>query len=178
MKSGKNFYSIVLIVVFALAGVASASAGQQLTDKSMSVAQLVEESAKNDGKEVMIEGELIGDLMARGDHLWLSLLDKGTAVGVWVEKGKLPSISFLGVYGIQGDTVRITGIMHRACPEHGGDLDIHAEVVELIKRGGTVIHPVNTLKVFAAFALSIAGIWLVSLWRRRERGIEKAENVR
>lgn len=178
MKPGKNYGRIVLIAIFAFAGAASVYAGQQLMDESVSVAQLVEESAKNDGKEVIIEGELIGDLMARGDHLWLSLLDKGTAVGVWVEKGKLPSIHFLGAYGVQGDTVRITGIMHRACPEHGGDLDIHTEAVELLKQGGRVSHPVNQLRIFAAFALSIAGLWLVSLWRRRERGVEKAGNVR
>ena len=178
MKPGENYCGIVLIAFFAIAGAASVSAGQQFTDESVSVAQLVEEAAKNNGREVLIEGELIGDLMARGDHLWLSVLDKGTAVGVWAEKGKLPSIRFLGAYGVQGDRVRIRGIMHRACPEHGGDLDIHAETVELLKRGKIVGHPINRLKIFAAFALSIVGLWLVSLWRRKERDAEKAGNAR
>ena len=178
MKPGKNCGGIVLIVIFTLARAVSVSAGQQFTGESVSVAQLIEEAAKHDGKEVLIEGELIGDLMARGDHLWLSLLDKGTAVGVWVDKSKLPPISFLGAYGVQGDTVQIRGIMHRACPEHGGDLDIHAEAVELLKRGGAVSHPINRLKIFAAFTLSIIGLWLVLLWRRRERGAEKAGNAR
>ncbi len=178
MKPGKNRGGIVLIIIFALAGTASLSAGRQFKDESVSVAQLVEEAAKNDGREVLIEGELIGDLMVRGDHLWLSLLDKGTAVGVWAEKSRIPPIRFLGAYGVQGDTVRIRGVMHRACPDHGGDLDIHAKAVELLKRGGVVSHPMNKLKVFAALALSIAGLWFVSLWRRRERSAERAGNAR
>ena len=177
MKPMNKRGAIAFMAVFLIAGAASVRAGQQPARESVSVARLIEESTKHDGKEVQIEGELIGDLMVRGDHLWLSLLDKGTAVGVWVEKGKLPLVRFLGAYGVQGDTVRIRGIMHRACPEHGGDLDIHAEAVELLKRGGVVAHPINRLKVFAASVLSLTGLWFVLLWRRRERGAEKTGNA-
>jgi len=36
----------------------------------------------------------------------------------------------------RGDTVEVTGVLHRACPQHGGDLDLHATRLEVLTTGG------------------------------------------
>jgi hypothetical protein len=61
-----------------------------------------------------------------------------------------------GRYGQRGDTIQVTGMFNRACPDHGGDFDIHAERVTLLKRGGPIPHSVTPWKVSAAIALFAA----------------------
>jgi len=170
-----GIFTFQLLLLFAWA--MKVSAKVEDLEGLVPVALLIEDSSKYDGKSVTVEGELIGDIMTRGSHVWLCLLDDGTAVGVWAEKDKLPTISFVGAYGVRGDTIRIKGILHRACPEHGGDFDIHAELVDIIKRGEALVHPVHTSRIVMAIALGVVGLTLVSLWRRRERGMGKARNV-
>ncbi|MFZ2635736.1 MAG: hypothetical protein WAX33_05300 [Rectinemataceae bacterium] len=186
MKSAVLFASMtILSVLTALAPVpAEAQARQEIqspkgmpikSDSSarVPVVQLVERAVQYDGTEVEIEGEIIGDLMSRGDHAWLSILDGGTAVGVWATAEDITVVSFLGRYSTRGDRLRVRGVMHRACPEHGGDLDIHATSVEVVERGRAEFHPVNAGRLMAAIMLSATGGGLLVFWRRRERKVKK-----
>ena len=172
MKTGIKYRrAIIVFLTLAIAALPAAAAEQaafKAAAQSLHVPDLVEKASAYNGAGVTVVGEIIGDVMARGDHVWLNLLDSGTAVGIWVEKSLLPEITFVGNYGVLGDRVSVTGIMHRACPEHGGDLDIHAESIALVRRGEIISHPVDTSRIIAAVALSVSGILLASLWRKSE----------
>ena len=88
------------------------------------IARLVEEATAFDGSIVTIEGEVVGDVMKRGSYAWVCVLDNGTAIGVWAESSSLPEGLLAGGYAFRGDIVRVTGVFHRACQEHGGDLPL------------------------------------------------------
>ena len=135
---------------------------------NLNIPELVEKASTYDGKEVTVRGEIIGDVMRRGDHVWLNILQDGTAIGVWAEEGLLPNLSFIGNYSARGDEVIVAGIMRRACPEHGGDLDIHAESISLEKRGTPLAHKVDSTRLIAGSVLCFVGAGLVFLWRKRE----------
>src|SRR5450756_1940772 len=55
------------------------------------------------------------------------------SMSVWAEKIDSEDIKILGGYKNKGDRVMVTGVFNRACHEHGGDTDIHAFSVEVIR---------------------------------------------
>jgi hypothetical protein len=149
-----------------------------------------------DGKEVTIEGETIGDIMHRGDYAWItvnddpysmpvegepgtgrSLEDGGTFAGltnmgmaVWITREDAQDLHWFGGYKCRGDTVRVTGVFHRACTEHGGDTDIHAINLTLIESGYGYSHPFPVLKLLTVLLLSAV---IAVLWTLRRRKIRK-----
>jgi len=173
-----KFRMVISVSYIILAIATSPAALEQGGTETVKVARLIEESVEADGKRVVIEGELIGDFMPRGDFGWLSGSDEYTAISVWAEKGGVPVDMMLGAYDVKGDKVQVTGTMHRACAQHGGDLDIHAETIILIQRGELVAHPVDSSRLAAAMVLGIGGLWAFVLWRRHEATTEKGRNPR
>lgn len=117
---------------------------------------LIEDAQGFDGREVSYSGEVIGDILDAGDHVWLNISDGSNAVGVWVDRNLASEIQVAGRYGQRGDAVRVTGVFRRACPEHGGDFDIHAKAVTLVERGLPITHDVQTWKVWLAILLTLA----------------------
>ncbi len=63
----------------------------------------------------------------------------------------------------------MTGILHRACAEHGGDLDLHAATVEVVLRGRAVGHPVEPWKPPLAAGLALLSGLLALAARSRSR---------
>lgn len=101
----------------------------------VSSSELINNAKQCDGKLVTYAGEVIGDIMARGNYAWLNVNDGNNAIGIWTDKNLIQEISCAGSYKSRGDWIEITGIFQRACPEHGGDLDIHAQSIRIIKQG-------------------------------------------
>ncbi len=124
---------------------------------------LINNAKQYDGKIVTYQGEAVGDIMARGDHAWINLNDGYIAVGVWVKKAELKDIVYLGSYREKGDIVEVTGVFHRACPEHGGDLDIHAQEVKKIIPGRLSSNELNVKNIYIGFFLSLAVIAVFSI---------------
>ncbi len=122
---------------------------------------LVSGAREFDGKEVVVEGEVIGDIMVRGAYAWVSVLDAGVAIGVWVPVAQTRDIVSTGSYGSQGDRVRVVGVFHRVCPEHGGDMDIHAQACTKVASGAVRGRAVDQEK--RKLALRLSGI-VVLLW--------------
>lgn len=123
------------------------------------VGTLIEQSAALDGTRITIQGEAIGEALERGESGWLNLLDATGATGVWVGQSDLARIRFYGDYKHKGDIVRITGEFHRACAEHGGDVDLHAAELQIVEQGHAVTHALSGGKLAAAAALSaVAGL--------------------
>jgi len=97
--------------------------------------ELIENAKEYDGKIVVYEGEVIGDIMVRGEYCWINLNDGEAAIGVWIKKDMAKEIEYKGSYRFRGDWIRVKGIFNRSCLEHGGDLDIHAISLEKIEKG-------------------------------------------
>lgn len=132
--------------------------------QSVSSSELINNAKQYDGKIVGYQGEAIGDIMTRGDYAWVNVNDGDNAIGIWVSAALAKKISLTGGYKSRGDKIEISGIFHRACLEHGGDLDIHAQSIGIIEPGRLIAEKLNTSKRnFALILLSIlAIIWILS----------------
>lgn len=126
------------------------------------VSILVEQAKAFNGQEIMYQGEVIGDIMPRQDHYWINVLGKdGTAIGIWITAEQRDTINMAGQYGIQGDSVKIIGQFSQACSEHGGDLDIHANSVEIISKGKIITQKLNVTRVIIAACLFLLASFLI-----------------
>ena len=132
---------VVIIFVFLIFFAA------QNCSEGVSVNNLIENARDYNSKTVEIKGEAIGDVMIRGNFGWINILDNTGAIGVWAKKEDLEKIEFKGGYKNIGDTIKVIGTFNRACDEHGGDTDIHAEELLIAKRGHRVEHPIDQRKV-------------------------------
>jgi len=119
-------------------------------------ADLIEQARLLNGQEIVYQGEVIGDIMRRKDGYWINVLNQGTAIGVWISAEQRALIKIAGRYGVQGDQVKIIGRFDRACPVHGGDLDIHASSVEVIRPGFTSPDELNLSRLILAVALLLS----------------------
>jgi hypothetical protein len=137
--------------------------------RPVSCAALIDRGRDYDGKEILFEGEAIGEPMRRGEHAWVNVLDASGAMGAWMPAADLATFTHYGSYREKGDLVRLRGVFHRACPDHGGDMDIHVESVEPLERGGAVAHPVGRARLALVPLSLLAAAGLYWFWRRRER---------
>ncbi|HWP22279.1 MAG TPA: hypothetical protein VN417_05980 [Candidatus Cryosericum sp.] len=129
---------------------------------------LIDRAKDYDGQTVVYEGEVVGDILYRGDYAWLAVFDGANTIGCYVTKTQAQQISFDGGYGKRGDTVRVEGVFHRACAEHGGDLDIHADTISVLAAGGLVDTPQSRLVTVLAAVLPLpAAALLLLVWKRR-----------
>lgn len=140
-------------------------------------AALVEDAAAWDGRTVRFVGEAIGEAMRRGDHAWIHLNDDAyglagpdddvkraganSGIGIWVAAEQAGRIELFGDYRRHGDLVEVTGVFHAACPQHGGDLDIHAASLRILRTGYPTAHPVSSSRMIAAGVLAVATLALL-----------------
>jgi hypothetical protein len=109
--------------------------GNSVFAQPIKINDLIEEARAYDGKRVVVEGEVIGHLMRRGNFAWLNINDTTNAVGIWATFDSAKDIKYLGKHAVIGDKVKVEGVFHLKCPGHGGDTDIHAESITIIDRG-------------------------------------------
>ena len=116
--------------------------------------ELIEGALALNGKAITYRGEVIGDILYRGDRAWINVSDGANAIGCYIPASEADKIDRVGRYRIVGDTVELTGIFHRDCPEHGGDLDIHADTIIVLKKGHEVEDKPSAGLMIAAGALA------------------------
>jgi len=133
---------------------------------------LIENSAGFDGKTVTFRGEVVG-VMMRGNFAWVNVLDNEVAIGVWCRAEDARKVSVIGDYRHDGDTVEVTGTFHMACPEHGGDLDIHADNFTVAAAGRELDKPPSLLITAFSVILVAAAIFVVFSLRRIRKEKEK-----
>lgn len=133
---------------------------------------LIDKAKDYDGKEIVYTGEVIGDIMNRGEYTWINVSDGNNAIGVWVKSEDLEGLNIVGRYNSKGDIVKITGIFYRACAEHGGDLDIHADKIELVEKGHYISHEVEPFKWVAA-VITFIGASVCMAYVLKKRKTEK-----
>lgn len=164
-------------------GLAAPALAQTGSPNSPSSGQLVEQPKEYDGKRVEFAGEVIGEAMFRGEHAWIHINDdsyylknveEGAELGgynsgmaVWLPASQLEPVGTYGDYKHEGDVVEVAGVFNAACAEHGGDMDIHAEFIEVLTPGHGVTDPVHGWKIWMAIVLAAAAA--VSWWFSRER---------
>ncbi len=131
--------------------------------------ELINNAKHYDGKIMDYEGEVIGEVMPRGEFVWVNVYDGSNAIGIWLRRDLTSGIVYAGSYKARGDWVAVTGIFHKNCPEHGGDLDIHAQAIHTLKAGRVTPEKLNFAKINQAIALGAICllIWILTLLRRR-----------
>jgi hypothetical protein len=145
------------------------------------------------GKAVTFHGEAIGEVMVRGDYAWIHLNDdaymvknveEGAKLGgynsgmaIWVPSALTKAIDTYGDYKHEGSIVEIEGVFNGACKEHGGDMDIHATSLKVLREGHVVADPTPAWKALLAVVLAaLAGVlyWAERKYRhivRPNRGV-------
>jgi len=138
--------------------------------QQISSTELINNAREYDGKSVVYAGEAIGDVMVRGDFVWVNLNDGENTIGVWLNKELAKEIQFAGSYHAKGDRLEISGVFQRSCIQHGGDLDIHAQNIRKTSPGRPVKEELDTGKRnFTLILLGILGLVLVFVRRQRSR---------
>jgi hypothetical protein len=128
--------------------------------QAVSSLELISNAKEYDGKTLTYQGEAIGDIMTRGEHAWVNLNDGYTAIGVWIKKADLKDVTCLGSYRAKGDIIEISGTFNRSCPEHGGDLDIHAQKIKKILPGGPSFSKLSKKKFYIGLTLTLIVLFL------------------
>jgi hypothetical protein len=137
--------------------------------KPVSSRELIENARDYDGKVITYQGEAVGDIMRRGEFAWCNVHDGSGAIGIWLPLSLAKAITFTGGYKYSGDIIEVKGTFNRACAQHGGDLDIHAESLIVVKAGSETIEPFHRLRRNLTVGLIGASICLLilRLFRRR-----------
>ncbi len=135
--------------------------------RPVSSIELIRDANILDGNVLTYKGEIVAAIMNRGDHSWVNLSDGYHAIGIWCETSSLSDVRTLGNYKNEGDILEVTGVFHRACPAHGGELDIHAETLRIEARGFPVEERVSMRRVNISIVFFIMVLLSVFLLRKR-----------
>lgn len=135
--------------------------------KSLTSKELIEEANALDGSIVTYKGEVITAIMNRGEHSWVNLNDGYNAIGIWCKSASLKDVGTIGDYKNEGDVLEITGVFHRACPVHSGELDIHADSVRIEAMGFPVEERVSSQRINVAIAFFILTLLAIFMLRKR-----------
>jgi lysyl-tRNA synthetase class II len=140
----------------------------------VSSTDLINNAKEYDAKTVSYQGEVIGDVMVRGNNAWINVNDKKNAIGIWLSSGLTKEISYTGSYKSKGDIIEVEGVFHRSCLEHGGDLDIHAKTIKLIIKGYETKESISPVKVkavivFLIICLTLAVIYFIRLFYSKKK---------
>ncbi len=115
--------------------------------QSITSTELINNAKDYDGRRVIYEGEVIGEIMKRGDFSWINVNDGKNAIGIWLKTSETGKIRYAGSYKAKGDKVNVTGVFNRACAHHGGDLDIHAENLFVLEAGQAINEDISKEKL-------------------------------
>lgn len=145
-------------------------------------AALIENAAAWDGRIISFAGEAVGEAMVRGDHAWLQINDdayqernlgpgRGLAgynsgQAIWIRLELARRVRLFGDYRNQGDAVEVFGEFHAACSEHGGDMDIHATGIEVVRAGQAVTRQLNVGRLWLGLGLLLVAGALFLIRRR------------
>ncbi|MEG1256593.1 hypothetical protein [Clostridium sp.] len=146
-----KIYKIILFTIIAvLFSSLTALASEVITP----VNELIDNAKEYNSKVVIIQGEAIGELLERGEHSFVNINDGTSAMGIYLKTTYGEIIKYYGDYHNIGDTVRIKGVFNRACKDHGGDMDIHSDSIEVVSTGYERTHDISKLKLILIILLT------------------------
>lgn len=135
--------------------------------QAISSDELINNAKAYDGKTIVYTGEVIGEVMLRGEFAWVNIFDGKNALGIWAAKDLVKEIQYAGSYKFKGDRVEVSGVFNRSCPQHGGDLDIHAVSLQKVLSGRAINQPLNISK--RNFSLVLLGLLCLILILKKLR---------
>lgn len=146
------------IVCIALALLMAAPGLALAAPLRIDTATIVQADPDLDGAEIVFSGEAIGDsLRAPDGQRWVNVLEDATAVGVVGDPALFTGIDGFGEWSRTGTRVEVTGVLNIACPQHGGDLDVHGSSLRVLAPSEPVEHPISPEKgIASAGALALA----------------------
>ncbi|MDI6900805.1 MAG: hypothetical protein QMC79_03825 [Anaerosomatales bacterium] len=155
---------LALACALLLPGVAHGAAARESTVIELTTLEVA------DGTQVTFSGEVVSEALRDGeDRVWLNVLDEGVAIGVNMPAEMAEKVSVFGDHRNDGDVVRVTGVYNEACRTHGGDMDVHAETVDVLEQGGErTLEPQAWKGVVGLLGLVAAFIGSRRLRRMRE----------
>ncbi|MBN1289971.1 MAG: hypothetical protein JXA49_10090 [Actinobacteria bacterium] len=148
----------------------------------MSSTELLENAGDYNETRVVYRGEVVGQVLKRGDNAWITVNDdhystkhrreyqelKGgnSGINIYCKYEMAEAIQFVGSYETQGDNVRVEGIFYMSNPDHGGDLMIEAESLEIVRDGHKVKGESIVVELIAAFSMGFIALLLgISWWK-------------
>ena len=150
----KIFFIVVLTLLWGSFACAQSQQARWVTSK-----ELIKGAREFDGEAVIFIGEVIGDIMRRGNFAWINVQDDYGTIGVWVSIDLIKDIAYLGDYDHKGDIVAVEGKFSRADSGLNGELCIRAAEIRVIFPGLIVFHQLSFLKKKMAFIfLILAGL--------------------
>lgn len=123
------------------------------SEVTTSVSDLIDNGHKYDSKVINIQGEAIGELLERGEYSFVNINDGTSAIGIYLKTIDGEMIKSYGNYHKIGDSVRVTGVFNRACKEHGGDMDIHCDSMQIVSNGYESTHIISKFKIIFIIVL-------------------------
>ena len=129
--------------------------------------ELIEKSKELDGRKLNYRGELVAASLDRGEYSWANLNDGSNAIGVWCKSSLLDGVKFAGDYKNRGDIIEVNGTLNRACSIHNGELDLHADTARIIKKGHSLVRPINLKRINFAITLFVFTILTVIIFKKR-----------
>ena len=119
------------------------------------VAVLVSVNRALDGSDVRFTGEVVGDVVkAENGYTWVNIMGSANnVIGVRMTDEQAQLVQNIGSYHESGTVLRVSGEYNVACPEHQGELDVHASNVELVDAGGPTEHLLDSGRVIVAISL-------------------------
>ena len=190
---GKRLTAAVMLVILAGAVLALAGTAARADDGiRVSSEELIENSDFYDRMKVIYTGEVVGDILGRGEYCWITVNDdhygrkpickyeelKGgnTGMGVYCRSDMLEEVTWVGSYRNVGDLIKVTGVFYKASPRHGGDTMIEAEEISVIRKGGDVEVRRGIIGEVTAFlVLVVASLALGAAWLSRRRKSRRAK---
>lgn len=163
MEKKTNLISYVLTVILSLSLVGFPVLA---ADKSVTVNELIENSADYNEKSVSIKGEAIGECLERGNNAWVNISDGSNAIGIWMTKEEAAGITYYGDYKYSGDTLAITGVFYEGCKEHGGEPDIHCSTLIISHAGEMKSEKIPAAKILLAAGFTSLALILYMTYRQ------------
>lgn len=142
--------------------------GYALSQDTVKLNDLIEQGKQYDGKTVVVSGEALLEPLERKDGTWININDGTNAMGLWMRQEDAKLVKRFGDYHQKGDTLTVEAIFHRACPEHGGDMELHVLKVIKVVDGSDIQHKVDMTDIAVLLGLSTFMAFLVfSYWKRK-----------
>lgn len=132
-----------------------------------------------DGQVVTYIGEVIGDVLHRGDGAWVLMNDDAYALevgplashgefrgynsglSVWLDGDLAQLVEQPGGPDWRGDVLQVQGVVHRTDPRDGGGLTLRATEGQVLAPAVALSHPLNRPQAVAAVVLSVVALALV-----------------
>lgn len=135
---------------------------------NVSLGDILASPGEFSGREVQIEGEVIGEALNDAEGIWLNVSTGSQQIGIFsADKEKVEKITYWGSYSATGDWVRVKGIFHKECPDHQIS-DVHLGSLEIIREGYRNEYSISPqkqqlAKILSIICLIIAVIYLIKL---------------